>query len=281
MRTLVVAIALLVCSMDACISQTEGFEVVGTPTANKTPNIATVIIKSQQFLKKTQNPDGSWTSGPKSSTSTALALSAFLRMGDSRSSVGFGSTITRAHSWLLAVHPESANESVAITVALSDYFTVHADTSTAIRVAAILENTDAPTDVMWVDILSAARIPDERQRPQWCLRKMRLEEKEALPTNNVLPATVSDYLSAYAMGRRRLLSGRQRPSERYHFLVTSLLKLQQDDGSFPVKDEEDKIAATALVLLCVSDFHRAAFRFCPPKEIKGPKPVGQAVNINL
>ena len=250
-----------------------------TPQATNRPaSIATTIGKALHFLKESQNPDGSWGSGQKSYTTTALALSALSRNVKTKTSYGFGETVVMAHKWLLAARPESSAESCAIAVALSEYYILHLDTSTAQRVAAILQVTDAPIDSIWADILSTTRLPNESQRPKWCSTPKQVHEKYASQDSSIAPLSSDDYLKMFMAGRAKFRSGKTADAH-YQYLRDKIRNSQQDDGSFPTSRQEDRIAATALVLLSLVERQHGAVRFWPPSIRKEVEPSDSEIKI--
>jgi len=263
MRTTLAVIASLLVCVGAGVTQSAESGPSLQPT-NRNPNVATVIGKALHFLKETQNRDGSWSKGPESCSATALALSALLRIGETKTSVNFGKTITLARDWLLAAHPESLNDRMAIAVALSDYNTLHAEISVAQRVTAILQKIDEPGTNIWADILCTTRLPDESQRPKWCLTPKQVQQKYVVSAANTPPETKADYLKTYVVGRAKFRADSKTAAAHYHYLTNEVLSRQQVDGSFPVSASEDKVAATALVLLSLADLHHGSNQFCPP-----------------
>ena len=282
MRTLISMICALLLSVTASIAQTAETLHAIQPT-NRPVSIAKAVGGALRFLKDKQEQDGSWGRGQQSYSATALALSAFLRTGETKASIGFGETIANAHKWLLAARPESSDDRLAVVVALSDYSTVHADTSTAQRVTSLVKAFEDPKDSTWADILCTTRLPEETTRPTWCLSPKQVHQKY-LKTTDILPDTKDQYMGLYLTSRTMFNSNAKARSIHYQYLADTVLKRQLADGSFPASVQEDKVAATALVILSLSDLYQFAPRFAPPPTGSTPheeKPCDVDVNIKI
>ena len=59
------------------------------------------LLKALYWLKKVQNPDGSWAKGwGRQEAMTGLALLTFLAYGETPTSKEFGTTVRKAMEWL-------------------------------------------------------------------------------------------------------------------------------------------------------------------------------------
>lgn len=280
MKTTLSVIAALVLVVG--VSSSQGAEAGASPqTTNHNPNVATLVAKALRFLKESQNRDGSWGKEPEACTATALALSALLRNGETKTSVNFGETITLARDWLLAARPESLDDSMAVAVALSDYNTLHTETSVAQRVTAVVQKIKEPGDTIWADILCSTRLPDESQRPKWCLTPKQVQQKYVARPATAPPQTKADYLKTYAVGRAQFRANSKAAAAHYRYLADEVLNRQQVDGSFPVSANEDKVAATALVLLSLADMNHASSQFSPPLSPKHEESGDTEVKVTL
>lgn len=279
MRTAIIASILLI-GANAGFAQSPDVSIV-SQTNSRPVNAAMAINKALHYLHKNQNADGSWGSSQKSFTATALALSAFLRMGETKTSPTFGETIAKAHDWLISAQPVSINDRIAVASALSDYNTLHIDTVTAQKVTAILQAISEPVEGDWSDILCATRLPDEAQRPQWCLTPQQVQEKNKAKNIKPVPERESDYLQAYVVGHAKLKSSRKIAAEHYHYLSENFLNKQREDGSFPVSVKQEEITATALVILSLADLNTGAVQFQSQQKQQPKKTGDQEITVTL
>ena len=272
---------LLTLSLKGGVAQNEASNQGASQNTNRHISVVTAINNSLEYLKNNQSSDGSWTTITNQIENTALVLSAFLRWGETKASPQYGATILKAYDWLLSVHPASGDERLAVAVALSDYYNLHKDNPTALRVEELLVITNPPARTLWMDILATTRIPNEKKRPAWCTTSQVFNERFASDTNRTPPTTRSEYLTAYVAGRAKLLSGGRMAADQYTLANQIILQTQNDDGSFPATSKDQRITATALVLLSFADFSHAAFRFRPQKTRGEVKPADQEVKITL
>ena len=230
-------------------------------------HVVVAYSRAFDFLVKSQNQDGSWGKGTQIYTTTALAFAAFTKNGRTNDC---RTNIVAAFEWLLAAKPESIDDKIAIAAVLDDYS--GGRTSSFQRIETILQSTGTTNDSVWSDFLSVNATTENVHRPKWSPTPSQVIQKHSAAIGKVSPRTKDDYLENYIVHQGR------RDAWRSGYL-SAITKLQQDDGSLPTTATEDKIAATALYLLSLTELNipgHPSYPSPPPVETHDDE-----VNINV
>jgi len=208
-------------------------------------------------LKAEQHCNGSWGSSSSQQLSTAFALIALLRVGESKNSYFFGKTVQTAHDWLLNSNPQNDFQRIATAVALSDYYTTHYENRNQAKLSAkgihkIIECLDSITpqcNELWNDFLILSRTPIKRNDKV-------IKNTYTKYFNHKLPnslSTINDYMLFYLcfIARYQNGSGKKNPKWRdaNKQIKIFMTQLQDKKGLFTCNPKADKIAVTGLFLM--------------------------------
>lgn len=237
------------------------------PVTAKVPDVYGIVPKALSCLDSSANKDGSWATDVQSFQATSLALSAFIRHGETTQSPKYGTLVAKAHAWLLASHPETTEDKLAVVRALSDYYTLHRTPETAAKVDTLLQGIDEANGA-WRDILCMTRLPDETKRPGWAQFDAALQKKYVDQKNDYVLDSHDAYLSMYVAGLVKHNTGGNTWAKHHKTRTPVILAAQRPDGAFSTKDAKETATATALASLSVLVMHHGSSQFSAQTKVR-------------
>ena len=244
----------------------------------------TAPFRACRYLVASQSPDGSWTNSSSRVQSTALCLSALLRMGNTRLSDTYGPAVTKAYAWLKEAPIRSGPDRVAAIIALSDFYNMHREPETTDRVRALLDSFDTKTSGPWTDLFSYTRLPDQDLMPQAVPKPHDTDQKYRALENHLNLKTVADYLAMYLTSHAKYRSGGRLWIDHNRTFTPQLVESQMKGGAFPAEEPADQPAVTALVIFSFAQLHAGASQFDPPWD-RVPRPIDddndEAIEIDI
>ena len=214
------------------------------------------VLRALRYFTKTQNNDGSWGDKSAQTLATPLVLLSFLGRGEHTGSKEFGESVSRARTWVLNSSPTGVAERLASIVSLYEYSCMvysssHPEqkTNEFAKIESLLATMPDPQNDIWVDFAAYFSLPYYTSRPQWMNRSEDVRKIYAELPVTELPMNVDDYLKLYLVSLAKHHRGAKTWYGFNRQTTAALISRQQADGSYPVAEGQNGLAAAALATL--------------------------------
>lgn len=218
------------------------------------------VMAGLSALQTSQSEDGSWGTDGHRYLATALTLNAFLNHGEREMSPGFGSTVAKAHSWLMASVPSNNTERIASVVALSVFDALHfggAPRELANREIAKVEEAMSGVSFsstnIWIDYLTLHQTAPEIKCPNEIRQTWDYTKRWRDRPVEIEPDSITGYVALCSASLGKFNVGGKSWEAFNKELKQKLVQRQMKDGFWPCADPEERFACAALAIesICV------------------------------
>lgn len=245
------------------------------------------VMDGLRTLKGAQSEDGSWGADRHRYLATALVLNAFLNHAEAKTSQEFGSTVSKAHNWLMANAPSDNAERIAAVVALSAFDATHYGRATrdlaqreVAKVKDALAGATFDAADPWTDYATLHQTAPEISRPAAILRTRDYFKQWKERTAEIEPTSVTGYVALCAASLGKFNEGGQPWVAFNKAFAPKTVQRQMKDGFWPCADPEERFACTALAIESMGVYY-AWKPFAWPGPDKTPEKPDDEIKIEV
>ena len=242
----------------------------------------TAVLAALRMFKTTQNADGSWGAGEARRLATPLVLSAFLGHGETPASEQFGTSVARAHGFVLECNPSNDAERASAILALSEYLALHVSSRERDHAAreiekirGLLSSIRQTGESPWVDYLTFYLLPPEVKRPEWMKYTRDFPKRWSDALVDVEPGTLDGYLALRVAGLAKFRIGGKVWGDFNRQFAPKMVEQQTAEGFYPCQSETDQYACTALAVQTMQVYYA-----WQPNYYARPEPEREDATVN-